>query len=117
MKISSLKIVEVFALVSKIYFFALQFGNMSLVMCILLIIFTSRVSRSGLPRGPASHRRKGGSERPQASEGHGELRVEHHRAQGETTGNNALALGVLNTTETPQMIALYHQFVERTNTF
>lgn len=53
--------------------------------CVLNLYFTCCVPlrRSGLSRGPASHWSKGGFERPQTSEGDGELCLEHHCAQGE----------------------------------
>lgn len=52
---------------------------------VLIHMWCLRLSacRSGLSWRPASYRSQGGSERPQASEGHGELRLEHHRPQGE----------------------------------
>lgn len=55
--------------------------------CISNSHVVSAACRSGLSWRPASHWSQGGSERPQTSEGHGELRLEHHRPQGEMTSS------------------------------
>lgn len=57
--------------------------------------------RAGLPRGPPPHRCQGGPEGAQAPEGHGELRLEHHRAQGTVVIIHTVLLLILHTPALP----------------